>query len=222
MRTSLFGVRTIAGFEGTILHLYTDVAGILTVCTGHVKMPGEDWSTVTKEKCEATLARDLTLFENGINTCVHVPISQPMFDAMMSLAFNIGTEGFRTSSVVRFINLRLYEEAASAFLLWQFAHVKKNDGTFQKLPVLLGRRSAEAQIFRSGIRNILLNDGFNLPPIDNLVRLAQIKNVNLLFDLRALLDDRGLPIEPSKDLGLASTEDGRLIAKPPDQEERVI
>lgn len=220
MRTSTFGVKTIAGFEGTILHLYADVAGILTVCTGHVKMPGEDWSSVTREKCEATLARDLSRFEDAINQAVDVDISQPMFDAMMSLAFNIGTEGFRTSSVLRFINQSLYTEAASAFLLWRFAHVKQKDGTFRKLPVLLGRRSAEAQIFQSGISAVLLGGDYDEPPIEDLVTLAQVKPTQMLFDLRSILDDRGLPIQAPDEL-LAYADDGRMIAMPPDQEESV-
>jgi lysozyme len=212
LKTSTNGVKTIAGFEGTILHLYYDVAGIQTVCTGHVVLPGEDWSTVTKEKCEATLGRDLNRFEVGVNSAVKVELSQPMFDACVSLAFNIGTEGFRTSSVVRLLNERQYAAAADAFLLWRFARVKQKDGSFVKKPVLLGRRMAEAKLFRSGLLEVTIGAKYSEPPsIEELLKQA----TSNMFDLRTILDDRGLPIvDPN-----FYAEDGRLVAMPPEAEE---
>jgi lysozyme len=212
LTTSANGVKVIAGFEGTILHLYYDVAGIQTVCTGHVVLPGEDWSTVTKEKCEATLGRDLARFEDRVNDTIKVSVSPPMFDAMVSLAFNIGEEGFRTSSVARLLNEKHYTDAANAFLLWQFAKVKQKDGSFVKKPVLLGRRQAEAKLFRSGLLQVAIGANYSdTPPIEDLVSMASAK----LFDLRSILDDRGLPVVDSD----FRADDGRIVAMPPESEE---
>jgi len=212
--TSTLGIRAIAGFEGTILHLYFDVAGIQTVCTGHVTLKGEDWKNVSKEKCEATLGRDLARFEKAVNSAIRVHISQPMFDAMVSLAFNIGEEGFRTSSVAHYLNQGLYTEAARAFLLWRYAHVKQKDGTFVKQPVLLGRREAEAKLFRSGISDALLGGGYEDPSVEDLLALCHAR----LFDLCALLDDRGLPAEDPN----LYAEDGRMVVLPPEREEHSV
>lgn len=213
--TSPDGVKRIAGFEGTILHLYFDVAGIQTVCTGHVTLPGEDWSTVTVEKCNAALGRDLSRFEGAVNADISVSVAQPMFDAMVSLAFNIGTEAFKTSSVARFLNQRRYTEAADAFLLWQFAKVKQKDGSFVKKPVLAGRRAAEAAVFRSGIPEVTMGARWSAPPaVATSVTIAQQSIANL-FDLRQLLDDRGLEIHEPYEYA----DDGRLIAIPPELEE---
>lgn len=209
--TSIDGVKMIAGFEGTILHLYKDVAGIETVCTGHVTLPGEDWSSVTREKCEFTLGRDLSRFEARINETIKVATSQPMFDAMVSLSFNIGTAAFKSSSVARLLNEGLYSDAADAFSLWRFAQVKQKDGTFQKQPVLQGRRLAEASVFRSGIleaQGARASDG---PALEDIVRRAQ----GSLFDLRGLIDGDGLPIEDTT----FYAEDGRIVAEPPEAEE---
>jgi lysozyme len=215
--TSINGVKMIAGFEATILHLYYDVAGIQTVCTGHVTQPGEDWSTVTAEKCQATLGRDLSRFENAVNEYVSVADSQPMFDAMVSLAFNIGTEAFRTSSVVRFLNQNLYTLAADAFMLFQYAKVKQKDGSFEKKPVLLGRRSAEAALFRSGILEVSMGWAPNDPkPIEELVSRAQ-ESITRLLDVRGLIDDQGLEILDTFEYAA----DGRLIAMPPEVEEEL-
>lgn len=219
MLMSVIGLRALAGFENTILNLYYDVAGILTVCTGHAVLKGEDWSTVTAEKCQAALARDVSRFERCVNETFdanvrtgHLRVAQPMFDACVCLAFNIGTEAFRTSSVARLMNARLLTQAAEAFLLWQFAKVKKKDGSFVKEPVLRGRREAEARLFRCGIAQALFGGNWSeYPEVADLVATA---NANL-FDLRmGLLDDRGLPRVDENEYA----DDGRLIVMPPDLE----
>jgi lysozyme len=220
MSVSVIGLRALAGFEGTILNLYYDVAGIQTVCTGHVVQKGEDWSTVTAEKCQATLARDVSRFERCVNETFEASVrsgnllvAQPMFDACVCLAFNIGTEGFRTSSVARLMNARLLTQAAGAFLLWQFAKVKKKDGSFVKEPVLRGRREAEVRLFRSGIAQALFGGNWSAYP--EVAELVATANANL-FDLRmGLLDDRGLPRVDDN----AYADDGRLIVMPPEVEE---
>jgi hypothetical protein len=134
-----------------------------------------------------------------------------MFDAMVSLAFNIGEVGFRSSSVVHHLNQGHYTEAAASFVLWRFAQVKQKDGTFLRQPVLLGRREAEARLFRSGLSDALLGGGYEDLPTGELVALCEDR----LFDLRALLDDRGLPLEDTN----FYAEDGRIVAVPPEQEE---
>jgi len=211
----------ILAFEGAVLHVYKDVAAIETVCIGHVVRPEDRvWlkDGVTRAECEAVLKRDVSRFESAINRLVVVKLSQPMVNALCSLIFNIGVgdehgRGFTSSTVLRELNAGNYSKAADAFLLWKFAKVKQKDGTFQKKPVLLGRREAEAKLFRTGIMEVMgyaPNDNVSL---DVLLKHAQAS----LFDLRGLLDDRGLPQEDTDFL----TADGRLYALPPDEEEPI-
>jgi len=204
------GIKMIAGFEGTIYHLYYDVAGIQTVCTGHVTLPGEDWSTVTKEKCEATLGRDLGRFVRAVLRSIEVPFSQPMLDAFVSLAFNIGEAGFEMSSVAKFMNQGNYLAAADAFLLWCNAKVKQKDGTFIKKPVLLGRRQSERKVFLSGINEITMGTEPEEISIVDLVAATQFDLRNTRIDLPA-----GIELEDN-DL---YADDGRLVALPPQLEE---
>lgn len=210
------GVRVIVGFEALILHPYRDVAGIETVCVGHVVRPEDRvWlrDGVTRSECESVLKRDTTRFVDALNRLVKVKLSQPMVNALCSLIFNIGVGAFETSTVLRELNWGNYTKAADAFLLWRFAKVKQKDGTFAKKPVLLGRREAEAALFRSGIMEAL-GAGWSEPKtLEQLLAFATSKQ----FDLRGLIDDRGLPTEDT-DFVMA---DGRLFALPPEEEEPV-
>lgn len=212
------GVRRIAGLEGTVYHVYKDVAGVDTVCTGHVLLPGEDWSTVTREKCQSTLGRDLSKFVRCVLENVTAPYDQEMLDAAASLAFNIGCEGFRTSSVLRLWNDRQFEAAAQAFQLWAYAKVKQLDGTFVKKPVLIGRRMAESSLFLAGVallRGELPTWG---PPIAESVERANAT----LIDLRSTLHDgpAGLD-EEERRRGDFLTDDGKLVLLPPASEEQL-
>jgi lysozyme len=61
------------------------------------------------------------------------------FDAMVSLAFNIGSRAFRSSTVLRQHRAGNYL-AAAAFLLWDKDH---QDGQLVVVPGLLRRRQIE-------------------------------------------------------------------------------
>ena len=68
------------------------------------------------------------------------PTTQNQFDAMVSLAYNIGVKGFAGSSVLRLHKARDYKGAARAFLMWN-----KNDGKVMR--GLTRRRLAESDLY---------------------------------------------------------------------------
>lgn len=211
------GVKMLVGFEGLILHEYRDVANITTVCVGHVVRPEDQvWlkDGVTRGECEAVLKRDVARFETAINKLVKVKLVQSQVNALVSLVFNIGVGAFEKSGVLRELNWGDYSKAADRILDWRFAKVKQKDGTYIKKPVLLGRREAEARLFRSGIFEVHGAGWGEQPTLADLLSKAQ----SSMFDLRGLLDDRGLPAEEKDEL----TEDGRLIALAPEDEEPAV
>jgi len=213
------GIRRIAGFEGTVLHLYHDVAGIETVCTGHVTLPGEDWSSVTPEKCLSTLGRDLRRFVACVLSKLRAPYTQEMLDAAVCLAFNIGCGGFQSSSVLRLWNDLDFEAAAQAFKLWAFAKVKQKDGSFVKRPVLLGRRNAEADLFLVGV-NLLRGE---LPTWAPSVADSVAVAAGTLFDLSRTIHDgpAGLSEEERRSPEDFVSDDGRIVLVPPESEEQL-
>lgn len=216
-RLSEKGAQMLTAFEAMILHPYQDQANIQTVCVGHVVKPEDQvWlrDGVTRDECLQVLGRDVQRFEDGINELVHVPLSQPMVDALTSLVFNIGLGAFARSSVLAYLNRREYSAAADAFLLWRFARVKLKNGSYQKRPILLGRREAEAKLFKSGILEAMGWKPADEPSLDELVGRAQAAQ----FDLFELLPERPA-IEPEEPEEPDLTEDGRLVALPPKAED---
>lgn len=147
MRMSNKGLTLLKEFEGCILKSYKCPAGIWTIGYGstgpHVK-PG---MTITKREAEALLIEDLSRFERAVLKAV-APIKpeQEEFDAMVSLAFNIGIAGFSKSSVVRNYKKGDRAAAANAFGMWNKARV---NGKLTVLKGLTRRRAAEKDLFLS-------------------------------------------------------------------------
>lgn len=123
------GLNFILGEEGFVPYAYNDPAGHATFGVGHLIHLGNvtaadraKWGTRSNPKSRAfvldVFKADLKKYVDAVNAAVKVDKSQKMEDAMVSLAFNIGTGGFASSSVVRRLNAGDRDGAANAFLLW--------------------------------------------------------------------------------------------------------
>ena len=91
--------------------------------------------TVTAEEADRIFAADLVPFAAGVAALVPADLTQNQFDALVSLAFNIGLKGFQGSGVVHRLAAGDTAGAADAFLLWD------------RPPDLAGRRRAEREQF---------------------------------------------------------------------------
>jgi lysozyme len=147
MTISTDGLQMIKNFEGCVLTVYNDAAGLPTIGIGHLIRPGEDFSAgITMDEALALLAQDVAPAEQAVNAGVTFLLSQPQFDACVSLAFNIGATAFSGSTVLRMINAGNLPAAADAFLLWDKITI---NGVHQVDPGLLARRTKESEAFRS-------------------------------------------------------------------------
>lgn len=121
MKTSPIGVQKISEREGVRLGAYRDSRGLWTIGVGHLTnsyfrvTPG---LLISHEKAMDLLDHDLGEVENTIHACVHTPLTQCQFDALVSLGFNIGCAGLSHSSVVHKLNIHDYQGAADAFMSW--------------------------------------------------------------------------------------------------------
>lgn len=164
MVTSQRGKSLIIEFEGLVPYVYNDPVGHATFGVGHLLHYGnytladaQKWGTKYHQRPDARnralriLGEDLKEYENAVRQAVKVPVNQCEFDAMVSLAFNIGIGAFRQSSVVRLLNQKKRFQAGLAFMLW----VKASG---QTLLGLVRRRRAERRLFRNsncGIRRFI-------------------------------------------------------------------
>jgi lysozyme len=141
MNISDIGVALIKRSEGLRLDAYKDTGGVWTIGYGSTRGVHEGM-TITPGEAERLLLEDIS--HHDINPLLNgCPTKQCQFDAMTSLAFNIGLERFRNSTVLKRHKLGNFMGAANAFLLWVYDNGRKEPG-------LVKRREAERRIYLGG------------------------------------------------------------------------
>jgi len=154
MKTSATGRELIAAFEAEKLTGYLDAVHVPTIGYGHTEAAGglinyTDGTTtsrvivgakITSDEADRLLEADLRKFEAPVARALTRKPSQEQFDALVSLAFNIGAGAVAKSSVVRRFNAGDDIGAANAFLMWNKAGGKVLAG-------LTRRREAERALF---------------------------------------------------------------------------
>lgn len=137
------GARFIARFEGFEAEPYRCPAGKWTVGFGHVILPGESFSTLSREEALTLLQQDADREAAPVARALTVDLTTYQQDALISLAFNCGGGAIRKSTLVRRLNAGLFQEAAEEFLRWNKAGGKTSRG-------LTRRRIAERNLFLTG------------------------------------------------------------------------
>jgi lysozyme len=140
-QTGAAGLALIKQHEGCVLSTYKCIAGVCTIGFGHTGKDVKPGMTITAERAEELLRKDLAVVEEAIGRLVTVPLSQSQHDAVAALIFNIGVPAFAKSTMLKLINAKEHAKAGAEFGKW--VHVK---GTL--LPGLVKRRKAEQELFQ--------------------------------------------------------------------------
>lgn len=149
MKLSDKGFEMLAVFEGFRSAPYRDSVGVPTIGYGNtyyldgrkVTMSDKPISKDEAKKLKiAVINKDFApavnrLLENQIKAG---KITQNMFDALISLVYNIGVGALAKSSVINHLKNDDKQKSADAFLLWKNAGGK---------PILLKRRQKEREVF---------------------------------------------------------------------------
>lgn len=138
MKTSERGIKLITQREGSILHVYKDSKGLPTFGVGHLVTSAEHaeypvGKKITQETSDRYLKQDLKECEDAVNSTGE--LLQNEFDALVSVAFNIGVAGFKHSTIVKRLKAGNKKGAAAAILLWD------------EPPEIRGRRRGEYNQF---------------------------------------------------------------------------
>ncbi|MCA3247389.1 MAG: lysozyme [Azospirillum sp.] len=145
MQIGKAGLKLLKEFEGCKLTAYRDVAGVWTIGYGHTRTAREGMR-ITQAEADRLLRADLDTFEAVVwDACIEVP-NRNQFDAMVSLAFNVGAAGFRKSTVLRLHNRGNFVGAAKAFAMWNKAR-NAETGKLEPFAGLTRRRAAEAALY---------------------------------------------------------------------------
>lgn len=130
--------------EGVRLSAYLDSAGIPTIGVGHTGPEVKLGNRITQEECDALLHADLQWAQAAVESSVTQRLTDNQFGALVSVAFNIGAQAFRNSSLVRTLNRGDYHGVPSQMALWVKATV---DGKKVTVPGLVNRRTADIALW---------------------------------------------------------------------------
>jgi lysozyme len=133
-------VALIRRWESCRLSAYLCPAGVWTIgwgSTGPGIASGAKWS---QSQADERLAHDVKRFMDGVRSVVKVELSDNELGALTSLAYNIGAEAFRRSTLLTLLNRGDKKGAARQFDLW-------NKAKGRVLTGLVARRANEREVF---------------------------------------------------------------------------
>lgn len=150
---SPIGLEHIKQWEGLKLTAYFCSAGKLTIGYGHTFASGAPivtkGMTITKLDANRILKHDLLSFEKAVSETIAVPLHDNQFSALVSFAFNVGVEAFKSSNLVKKLNKENYDAVPGELMKW----VKiTNPKTGKKVTAkgLVNRRAAECGLWAKG------------------------------------------------------------------------
>ena len=143
MKLDQKGYNSLHQREGLRLKPYLDTQGVATIAMGNtyyengskVKMTDSPLSKIEAEHLGKITADK---FASRVNQLVKSNINQNQFNALVSLAYNIGLNGFENSTVLRKVNKNPNDPTIKgAFMMWT------------KNKELVGRRESEVKQYFS-------------------------------------------------------------------------
>ncbi|MGY6277818.1 lysozyme [Methylomonas sp. MgM2] len=153
------GFNLLKEIEECRLEPYDDQSGLpisewtmgATIGVGHLISKAE-WEAfkngITTDQANDLFEKDLEPFVEDVRKYIQVGLQQQQFDALVMLAFNIGSGNFSSSSVVRLINnptaQTAYRNLEEAWKAWN-----KSQGRVMK--GLENRRACEWNVYSKGI-----------------------------------------------------------------------
>ncbi|ETS32232.1 hypothetical protein BB987_08330 [Photorhabdus temperata] len=101
------GLELIKHFEGLCFYAYQCLTNVWTIGYGHTasERPGD---VISAEEADTFLYQDVVDAERTVNNVVRISINQYQFDALVSFVFNLGAGNFRSSMLLKKLNISNY------------------------------------------------------------------------------------------------------------------
>lgn len=142
------GLNLIKQFEGLLLKPYKCPAGIPTIGYGATYYPSglkvtmQD-KAITEGQASTMLMNMLKTYEKAVDSFCRDDINQNQFDALCALAYNVGVNALKNSTLLKKVNKNPNDPTIRAeFLKWNKANGRALKG-------LTNRRIAEANLYES-------------------------------------------------------------------------
>ena len=145
MKVNAEGYALIKRFEGCRLKAYKCPANVWTIGFGNTFYEDgtkvKEGDVITQQRADELAKFIIDQFAVSIAPFIQKTLTENQFSACVSLAYNIGTGGFKKSSVFKKLNVNPNDATiAESFRLW-------NKGGGKILAGLVKRREAEIQLY---------------------------------------------------------------------------
>jgi lysozyme len=140
------GINLIIKFEGFSSTPYLCAAGVPTIGFGTTRYNDGTKVTlkdkpITKEEATELLKFQLIGYELAVDAMTTDKVNQNQFNALVSFAYNLGTQALKKSSLLKRVNSNTWDSKIDTeFLKWVFAANKKLKG-------LQKRRTEESKMY---------------------------------------------------------------------------
>lgn len=139
MRASRNALDLIKKFESCRLQAYEDTNG-WAVGYGSTGPGITERTVISQGVAEALLKSDVGVIEQHLSPLVNLHVNQDEYDALTSLAYNVGITAIAKSTLIKKIKAGDKQGAAEEFLKWDHSNGKVLEG-------LSKRREAEMNLF---------------------------------------------------------------------------
>jgi lysozyme len=140
-------------FEGCELKAYLDTGGVPTIGWGTTYYSDGDkvamGDIITHAYADQEFDLAVEKFTRQVKKLVEVPLTEYQEGALIDLAYNIGINNFKKSTLLKLVNSRDFEGAAQEFKWWRKDNGKVIEG-------LVRRRLSEENLFRGDTVNFII------------------------------------------------------------------
>lgn len=127
LKISPDGLALIADLEGCRLAAYQCSAGVWTTGIGHTSGVVPE-SVITEKQAATNLVADVSHVEKALAVCVPVDMPGPVYDSLVSFAFNVGSGAACRSTLVGFLKRKQWYQACDQLTRWVFVNGVFNKG----------------------------------------------------------------------------------------------
>lgn len=147
-------INLIKEFEGFESQAYIDTDGTPVIGYGLPKIadkPVQIGDRISVKQADEALKQQLKTIQQELDQVIKVKLSDRQSSALTSLAFNVGVDFVKNSTLIKKLNTGDYKGSANEFLRWDKANI---GGELVQMPGLIRRRQAERQLFLGQNKNI--------------------------------------------------------------------
>ena len=129
-------------FEGCRLQRYNDAVGFPTIGIGHLCKPNDGLLEITQAQADDLLMQDLQISASAVLRLTNIPLNDNQYTALIDFVYNLGSGVYQASTLRAIINRGDFTDVPKQINRWVYGGAKK-------LPGLIIRRQAEANLFMS-------------------------------------------------------------------------